>query len=309
MTQKVLLHVGHGKTGSSFIQSSLAISKFHLLEHGICYPIEEATRLRAAMGHVTSGNLEPKKGSFLKATEALDIDTCGSFLFSSEALFRILFSITLDEIRAVLPKAEIHALLFVRNPLSNAASSYQEFVKQGKTRLSFADFLAAFDKPVKVMEFIENCHAENINLTIHNFSDCRNELLGKVEEWLNLPTDALEKPESTSVNRSLTSSELFLQKELNKTLGDMPSGFLSRALCNELPNIQPEKPKESLEALHIFSGRMSDCAGRVNDALGYELYQTEAIEPYVADEKNPKLVFSPAQVEVIVKAFAKRMKK
>ena len=54
--QNIILHIGHGKTGSSYIQSSLALSVGRLREAGIEYP--EVTPLTSAkQGGISSGKL------------------------------------------------------------------------------------------------------------------------------------------------------------------------------------------------------------------------------------------------------------
>ena len=52
---KLILHVGHGKTGSSYIQSFLALNKNMLKNNGFIYP-EPNDIQKAIIGHVTSGN-------------------------------------------------------------------------------------------------------------------------------------------------------------------------------------------------------------------------------------------------------------
>ena len=56
---KLFLHIGHGKTGTSAIQSSLAIASNDLAEQGINYPIQQSLRDRASRLEITSGNWEP----------------------------------------------------------------------------------------------------------------------------------------------------------------------------------------------------------------------------------------------------------
>ena len=57
---KLFLHIGHGKTGTSAIQSSLAIASDNLRSRGINYPIGSTLRDRASRLEITSGNWEPK---------------------------------------------------------------------------------------------------------------------------------------------------------------------------------------------------------------------------------------------------------
>lgn len=54
-----LLHTGHGKTGSSFLQSALALSSDALRDASIAYPIDPEIAARARAGGITAGNFRP----------------------------------------------------------------------------------------------------------------------------------------------------------------------------------------------------------------------------------------------------------
>ena len=62
---KLFLHIGHGKTGTSAIQSSLAIASERLAALGIEYPIDTKLRDRASQLEITSGNWKPKSETSL----------------------------------------------------------------------------------------------------------------------------------------------------------------------------------------------------------------------------------------------------
>ncbi len=54
--KNLYLHIGHGKTGSSSLQTFLALNKDNLKEYGIFYP-EHVSFSNAEKGFITSGNL------------------------------------------------------------------------------------------------------------------------------------------------------------------------------------------------------------------------------------------------------------
>ena len=102
----IILHIGHGKTGTSYIQSILASNIDFLSDAGIRYP-ENASISQAVLGKITSGNgdLIFKEGF---AEE-------GTTLLSNENLFHQLSN---DECLAkyVLSKCDdLHVVLFTRN--------------------------------------------------------------------------------------------------------------------------------------------------------------------------------------------------
>lgn len=306
--REVLLHVGHGKTGSSYIQSSLALSGEVLSQAGLCYPIEEGLRSRAASGLVTSGNLKPVTGEVARAVARMPVGCCSRVLLSSESLFRTLFDFALGEIREVCPKAHVRVLLFVRDPLSNAASSYVEFVKQGRTHLTFSEFLATFNKPQKVKEFIGRCRLEGLDIRVLNYSRLKAGILSELSDWAGLASGALKEPGRRFVNRSLTRSELFVQKELNRLIGDERAGFLSRELCNRLPDIASEYPVERAEVLEKFMTRMRVHTRAVNQMLGEDLYRPEDINPYIQQDGPQAVLFSEEQISAVIGALVRRLR-
>ena len=79
-----IVHLGHGKTGTSYIQSSLALNQSGLLDHLILYP-KCSSFDDAVNGLVTSGNGALFQDGFDVANQEAD-----SFLFSGENLFHSL---------------------------------------------------------------------------------------------------------------------------------------------------------------------------------------------------------------------------
>ena len=53
--KEIILHIGHGKTGTSYLQSCLALNRQKLLDIGIDYP-EFKTFEKAKRGEISSGN-------------------------------------------------------------------------------------------------------------------------------------------------------------------------------------------------------------------------------------------------------------
>ena len=87
---KLFLHIGHGKTGTSAVQSSLAIASGKLLERGINYPIHPSLRDRSSQLEITSGNWAPNPEVSLTQellTLANNNQNAPSIILSSESLF------------------------------------------------------------------------------------------------------------------------------------------------------------------------------------------------------------------------------
>ena len=307
--KRILLHVGHGKTGSSYIQSSFALSNNNLSRLGVEYPIAQATLEKAAKGLVTSGNLPDPEGSFAALLETLPEELSSSLLLSSENMFTSLFGRgVLEEILAICPDSPISVLLFVRNPTENAASSYQQAVKRAMIHMEFSQYLRTFDRIAQVIEFIENCRRNDIEIAVFNYSKEKANLLVVVSTWLGVPIDALLKPRVSNVNRSLSRSELRLQLELNKALQTRGAGFLSTELVDRLPNVKSVQPQADRESLEQFRDRMGKEIKRANEVIGRHVYELEDIEPWVMGDTDDPMVFSANQLKVIVESFARRLK-
>ena len=136
MTRTLYLHMGHAKTGSSWIQTSLRMSQDTLSTHGICYA--PGDRLPTDADHrITSGNGRGFLDSQQSMTSRLgrgDIPPDASILFSHED-----WGHDLDQrVSDYLPKValqhgfmRVSVLLFIRDPLAHASSVWQQDVKGG----------------------------------------------------------------------------------------------------------------------------------------------------------------------------------
>jgi len=127
--QKIILHIGHMKTGSSSIQSSLALSVAGLREAGIEYP-ELQTLTRAKRGGISSGNLGSAVDFVGTVAEmAGRHPEAKRLLFSSEWLFcRIAED---GGTPATLQKSfDVTVVLFTREFLALAISHYRRTIKR-----------------------------------------------------------------------------------------------------------------------------------------------------------------------------------
>lgn len=131
MGQTLYLHIGHGKTGSSYLQSCFAASHDDLRRQDIAYPMIETMR-KAAGGVALTGN-----GALLRLAvndKNAHWPSLGNVLFSRENMYMWLAD---EEFR---PRflAHLHqrgidrlsVLLFIRDPVSHLISLYQQAVKR-----------------------------------------------------------------------------------------------------------------------------------------------------------------------------------
>lgn len=121
--QNIILHIGHGKTGSSYIQSSLALSVGPLREAGVEYP-EVEPFARAKRGGIGSGNLGYAK-AFVQTVKSVARRhaKASRLLFSSDFLFHWIAED--GETLATLQKSfDVTVALFTREFLAHAISMY-----------------------------------------------------------------------------------------------------------------------------------------------------------------------------------------
>lgn len=301
------IHVGHGKTGSSYIQSSLALSADSLGELGLIYP-EAGSTNNAKAGKITSGN-----GSLLHDVGNFEICNERNFLLSSEVLFHEIIEGKLDYFFSNISNSNfelVKILLFIRDPVEHASSSYQQRVKRGGSSIALEDMFEIYNQPLLVKEFIrkiEGC--EKASTTVYNYSTCKNDLLGVVSKWIGIEAGVLKEPPVKNVNRSLTRAELRFQSAVNKVLG--PSGgVVSDPLCNSLPEIRADRILPSVDVQKAMLDRLANEINFVNEFVepGH-VYNHEAIFDSGLFSETELFSFSGAQIDTVATAMAVTIKK
>lgn len=304
---ELYLHVGHGKTGSSYIQSSLALSQSVLSEYGIDYP-ETGSLDNARRGKITSGN-----GTLLSSIEPGSYASESKVLLSSEVIFHDIVERKLDralERLQISSFESINVLLFIRDPVEHASSSYQQMIKRGGATLTIEEAFSRYRQPELVAEFIEHCKKyPKIQLTIVNYSRCKSAVLQEVESWLGIERGSLTSPAIKNINRSMTRSELRFQKALNAVLGKS-GNLVSDELCNILPDIRPEAAlpgeKEQEEMLQRLSQQCKYVDDFVDKKHRYRLEITSVDE---SETTSNHYDFTGDQIDVISTSLGKEIQK
>ena len=173
---KLFLHIGHGKTGTSAIQSSLAIASNDLAEQGISYPIQQSLRDRASRLEITSGNWEPNSEVSL-SDELLEIaknnGNNSKVILSSESLFWLIPELIQNKNKWE-NNIDIHIILAVREIEEMLSSEYQQRVKRHGDSMPLEQFLRArhfiSSHHAKAAEIIELMNQSNISNNIINYS-------------------------------------------------------------------------------------------------------------------------------------------
>lgn len=269
----LLLHIGHGKTGSSYLQNLFRIHRARLAAEGIAYPPRGESGQETETT-LTVGNAQRVLESEAELTAALEGYRPGAgqhLLLSSEMLF---FDIEAHADLGFLPRTagdfgfdRVRVLFFIREPLAHAASEWQQQVKRGLEWRTLEDFYRNFPGPESSERVLDRLEAAGgIEITVRNYSRCSKRLVEVVTDWLGVPAETLPPLPVRRVNRSLTVAELALMREVNRVVG-MYTHFLTRALCERLPEFRADDVRPSVELQQATLDRLWPAMRRVNARL------------------------------------------
>lgn len=298
--RKLLLHIGHHKTGSTFIQGLLASHYDKLRQLGIDY-------FRGAGDGSDSWQTTPGNGNVLVREPLSAIDsTAPTVLFSAEGLFNRIrrdagFRAKLTALCQDQGFDELHMLLLIRNPVGNAESAYQQDIKMGGDR-SIEESFDLFSRPKQVHEFLTmDMGIPNLRLSVFNYDVHKRDLLSLVAGFLDIDPAVFDADVSRPVNRSLTRGELLMQKSLNAHFGHTARS-ISNTLVNSLPEIRSEKFFPPLPVQRRMLDRLRPDMDAVNALLPPAEHYSEDLQE--GPEGGGDVSLSEAQIEVIAGALA-----
>lgn len=301
------LHVGHSKTGTSWIQAALRENAAALAARGLGYPTSDG------IGDEQGAEIGEGNGLWFALTpsadlgaglRALDRTACpAGVVLSSEEFFPRLSA--WDDPPA-LPRAaaaagfeRVEILFLIRNPVGHAASLWQQYLKRGGGSAPVEAFFEKYSVPERVARFLDKFMGQNgIAVTCLNYDRHRHDLLAPLHAWLGLPVLALTPPRVPHINRSMTRAELALQTALNRRIG-RAGRILSDALCVGLPELKPDRIYPDPDCQAAMCDRLAPTLARINERLPEaERYQRD-IRPVDENVSGATLCFGPEQIELI----------
>ena len=266
--KKLVVHIGHGKTGSSFLQSTLALNREKLEKSGFFYP-EPASFENAKKGMITSGN-----GRILLETNSFDTSS-QVIVFSSESLFRELAS--RQKYVASLSKSyELEVVLYLRNVIDHMVSQWGQSIKRHGGYKDLNTFLTTnkYDVLNLVSKWITMSREHIFKLTLRNYSKCKENLssdfFGSVLRVPELAENFIIP--NARVNRSLSLPELEIQRVFNAAYGKNTSKFISDFLCNNFPNTDPWNATISEESYEKILANNAAQVAAINSVLDESLH-------------------------------------
>jgi len=276
--KKIILHIGHNKTGSSYLQSFLAINRKKFLKLGINYPYTKSFKHAKQCG-ITSGN-------GLLFVENLNIESLNEkeiILFSSELLYRKLLYKDWDFFQKFLKKngPQLKIILYSRNLFAHALSRWGQRIKRHKEVKDIDSYLrnnALSDVHLCVLKWITLSKEFNFELIIRNYSKHKTNLL---DTFLK---DVIEKkninmkfnlPKYKQINRSLTFSEYEIMRVCNKIKN--LKGNLSDLLIYQLPLIEGTKVKCNQKTYDLLYEKNIETINKINAQINED--ESIIIEP------------------------------
>ncbi|MEL6883591.1 MAG: hypothetical protein AAFP87_03705 [Pseudomonadota bacterium] len=293
------LHLGMGKTGSSFLQSVLAASADTLDAHGIRYPLPPALRREAAAGKVTSGN----RARFVKTIqEAPDSLLAGpSHLFSNETMTELFEDARFVSVLTALQERglKLRCLLFVRDPAELLVSSYLQRVKQQDLIAPFNNYATgqAVAWQHRVMARLRNlvalCDRHGFELQLHNYSRVRGNMVALAHDFLELPNSADLTVPARVVNRSVGAVEVGVNLGLAQAFGGlipMQNRNYTRRLVDATSDLRVPTPRFDRDAIAAFLNAIAQDVATTNavlpEAARYSLNmppEPDSADPYGMD--------------------------
>jgi hypothetical protein len=274
---KLVLHIGHGKTGTSAIQSALAIASEDLSRRGITYPIQQSLRDRASRLEITSGNWDPTPNTSL-TNQLINISKNNKdnsiIVLSSESLFWLIPKLLKDK-SSWDSYIDIHIILAVREIEEMLSSEYQQRVKRHGDSMPLEQFLRArhfvSSHHAKASEIIESMSQLNITNTIINYSKHKKDisqlifkLIGAEELY---PADTMA---GAIINRSLSRKELEIMITINALYFErFPwiSAKISDALIKNQPKLEAQQCKIAKQQLRTVYEKNDNYLQIINSCL------------------------------------------
>lgn len=270
------LHIGQGKTGTSFLQSCFALSRAALAASGIRYP-RGFTQEEAAAGRTTSGNgylvrkaLKSPVGQWAAGKALRAISGDNDLLFSTEFFFADMSTIgyqrALPEFARHMGCDRIKVLMLIRDPVDHVISSYLQIVQRGGLHDTLSEVATKFRLPMRTAKVLETHVDPMFEFTVLNYSRVADDLLAQTAKWLDRERHILSQPTQNRVNRSLTTTETALQRALNARFGRCADIFANE-ICEATPDLPRDPPRLNATDIAALETRLAPAIAKVNELI------------------------------------------
>ena len=172
--KSMFIHIGHGKTGSSFLQSILALNSELLSASGLFYPSAH-NNAWAAGGKITSGN-----GRLLFENADYESMDAKTTVFSGENLFlELRQGEHADLLASLQQRYQVTICVYTRDVFDHSFSRWAQNVKRNGVSLDLNRFLIA--NPLGpwqgVRDWLRLSREYGFNFVVRNYSRHKHDLL------------------------------------------------------------------------------------------------------------------------------------
>lgn len=311
--KEIILHIGHGNTGSSYLQSVLALNRDKLLDLGMDYP-ENNSFERAKRGEISSGNASVFFKNYFNLESITDKER---ILFSNEGFLFKLINGTKEFKSEFFVKfcekygKRLKVILFTRNLFQLRFSSWAQVVKRSSGISDVDTFLK--ERPIEkhhflISDWLNLSRQFGFRLIIKNYSNHKDNLLNiflkeLIGEKANIENFIL--PTNTKVNRSLTFSEYEVQRICNFLNKSKPP--LSDLLVNQFPDIKSMDIKCSKKTYDIVKNANIEMINIINNQIDKnESIKIESLDTVIQKESD---IQPPPLTEDQIKTIASYLEK
>ena len=307
----VLLHIGQGKTGTSFMQAAFAFNAKQLAEQGVIYPFGKSQQKAAQKGALAQPNVMTLDEIIAQTKRFKNRTDITRVLFSNENLYGVLSydQTLLHQLKSLGVKVKV--LVFTRCPMESLQSYYAQKVKAAGYAGTFKDYLRAIDYSMPLSTeldtLISACDRLDIDVNLYNYSHRKNDLLQLSEQFMGVPEGTLAKPERLAdYNRSLAPDEVLLAQVFNKYYGKATNQFLTTPL-RDLTDIKAEKVLPHRDDLERYIRNINREIAAYNAKYQnrFDTYDVIDIDKVKGIEMPQVCTLTIAQLECVAEAMSK----
>lgn len=312
MKPEFYFHIGHGKTGSSYIQACLSCSKLKLEKEGLIYPqidkFADIHHKRALSGNISMGNFLRAKGAtchsdeLIKKVHALTTSYSENtkFIFSNESLFRSIANHGyLDNLETLSVLGHVTCILCIRDPIEHFISVAMHARKSGK-KLNPTNYRVL--KTVK--KILKIFHDSTCTLKIINYSRCKSDLLFHFCQILAVDQSLFVKPIKSLVNRSMTNEEQFILDLLRAKRMHAQARRFVDTMSNQFPDFNPNYKILNESELISLIEESNVIANELNlllpESCRYHVPKLSECQEYLLDDSSLNLTFSESHLTTLI---------
>lgn len=251
--KKMILHIGHEKTGSSAIQSFLSVNADQLMRLGLIFPMDEETDY-SKEGRISSGNYK------ILLNETIEFPADKTIIFSGEHLFFELLDEDVFSKKVIKKIDRLTVILYTRNIMEFLHSYFDQSIKRGGNTDTIDNFLLHSNNKIHelIFDWIKMSKKYDFKLVIKNYSNYKKNILDSFLDLLKHytskeipPIDKFKMPNRIKVNRSLDN----IERQNIIVLNNLHPRFASKISdlwVEEFPNRKSEITKVQIETFEIL---------------------------------------------------------